>query len=1617
MLIFLIFITNLNYPKTSLPDLNQTTPFLFLLALLLTACFRADKNIPEPKFNPHILKPGKYVPAKGKVINLDSFPKPEYREVESQYVIPPTPKFIPAKPNRHLAGKPKPVPFIGKKIDMDTVAKPKTVPAKGKKVPSSWPKWAPAQPELRKDSRFNIGYLDVEQGLSSSFVRCMLEDRDGKIWIGTDGAGLSVWDGTGFTYYTTQEGLSHNLIWTILESRDGKIWIGTSGGLNMWDGSGFTHFTTEGGLSHNVVYSILEDSRGNVWIGTGGGGISRFDGSHFTHYTIEEGLSSNVVISILEDSRGNLWFGTWGGGATFYDGESFTHYTSEEGLSGTGVRTMLEDSGGHIWFSTYTRGVTRYDPYKGVITQYTTDQGLSGNRVFSFLEDSQDNLWIAAIDGGVSKYDGETFNHYTTKEGLSHNDVNSLIEDRDGNIWMGIWGHGLNVLYRAGFSHQSGAMDFTSGVVNSLLEDREGKIWIGSYIGPLYIWDKSGFLRYPTGVVWNMIQDRKGRIWIGSLIHPGTGGLSVWDGTGFTVYEQAYGEPSLLVDRQGRVWLGSRQGAGLGVWDDTGLQSNKAGFTHYTIKNGLSANNIYTLLQDREGKMWIGTGNGLNVWDGSVSTVYTTKGGLSHNDVRSLLEDREGKIWIGTSGGGLNVWDGKGFTHYTEADGLSSNNISSLFQDRWGDIWVGTIQGLNRLKSLDEKGTMAIQKYLDADGLGAITIKDILLDQSDQLWLATGKGVDRLDLSKLQPDPNPPTIALREVQTFFDDVDWRSAQEAIAKGASPVTGSQKLHLAKIDYDSVIGYSNLPLDPKFPFNINQLTLRWSAIHWSAPHKLRYSYLLEGKDQSWSPLMKDNKITYQDLRPGGYTFKVRAVGGNGLWSDTAAYSFTILPPWWLTWWAYAAYVLLVFGFFGTIRHFEMKKREQKLRSKLEQEQKVVGQLRRVDQLKDQFLANTSHELRTPLQGIIGLSEALYDQEDKPEKQGNLSMIISSGKRLNSMVNDILDFSKLRSYDIELNLKPINLHVLADIVWKNNAPLVKGKDLELVNEVPSDLPAVYADENRLQQILFNLVGNAIKFTEAGQITINAKEKDEMLEISIRDTGIGIPENKRDAIFQEFEQADGSISWEFTGTGLGLSISKRLVELHGGQMWVESEVGTGSVFYFTLPLSEEKAVPVESATRITSLSPAPEAAPLPVKVRKAQTDEIHILVVDDEPVNQQVLKNHLASENFQITQAMNGAEALKALENGSRFDMVLLDIMMPRMSGYEVCEKIREKYLPSELPVIMVTAKNQVPDLVQGLALGANDFLPKPFEKEELLARIHTQLDLHRIFDVAGRFVPNEFLHSLNRQRITEVELGDHTEQEVTVLFSDIRDFSGLSEAMTPEENFKFVNALHGRMGPVIQQHQGFVNQYLGDAIMAIFSKRPEDALTAAIDMQKALREYNSERQADQHEEIRMGVGLHTGSLIMGIIGDQKRMNATTIADSVNTASRIESLTKHYGASILLSKDSMSNIGQENTFHFRQLGKVQVKGKKEPVGIYECYDGDVPEMVELKTRTQSHFEAGLEHFFKKDFPEAIIDLKQVLEKNPDDQVAQHFYNRSAKLTHEGVSDDWTGVEEMLIK
>jgi len=377
-----------------------------------------------------------------------------------------------------------------------------------------------------------------------------------------------------------------------------------------------------------------------------------------------------------------------------------------------------------------------------------------------------------------------------------------------------------------------------------------------------------------------------------------------------------------------------------------------------------------------------------------------------------------------------------------------------------------------------------------------------------------------------------------------------------------------------------------------------------------------------------------------------------------------------------------------------------------------------------------------------------------------------------------------------------------------------------------------------------------------------------------------------------------------------------------------------------------------------------------------------------------------------------------LQAIEEADEpFDLILMDVMMPRMSGYEVCQKIRERYLPSELPVIMVTAKNQVSDLVEGLSVGANDYLAKPFTREEFLARVKTHLYLHRINAATGKFVPYEFLQALGRDAITEVKLGDQALREVTVFFADIRNYTSLAETMSPSDNFRFVNALNGRLGPHIRSNQGFINQYLGDAIMAIFPRVPMDALNAAVEMQHALQEYNRYRQKKQRRLIRLGMGIHSGPLIMGIIGDNKRMDAATIADTVNTASRVESLTKYYGTNILLTDESLQRIPKQEGHLIRYLGKVQVIGKQKALGLYECFNGDEPAQQQQKQESLPKFQEAVAAYFRQDFLEAVRAFEGLLQQYPEDGAARFFLDEARRLAQEGVPKGWTGAVEMRVK
>ncbi|MEL6776611.1 MAG: response regulator [Cyanobacteria bacterium J06597_16] len=765
-----------------------------------------------------------------------------------------------------------------------------------------------------------------------------------------------------------------------------------------------------------------------------------------------------------------------------------------------------------------------------------------------------------------------------------------------------------------------------------------------------------------------------------------------------------------------------------------------------------------------------------------------------------------------------------------------------------------------------------------------------------------------------------------------------------------------------------------------------------------------------------------------------------------------------------------------------------------------------LKRLDQLKDQFLANTSHELKTPLNGMIGIAESLLEGAagnlTDLQKQ-NVAMIASSSHRLTRLVNDILDFSKLQHQQLNLHRKALGIRASVDVVLALSRSLMGHQRIELINDIPADLPLVYADENRLQQILLNLVGNAIKFTESGTVTVSAIPMvteaaedasaedgapaedgalaEEALEkapthmaISIHDTGIGIAQNRLENIFEPFQQIENSAK-SYGGTGLGLSITRNLVSLHQGKIWADSTLAKGSTFTFTLPLASTSPQPpltlektsLESASEPLAVQavaqnvlsvdvlPAPEdlaeqpankrelsqiqslrqraklsktlAKVLHPKKEKARatvqqlnTHKFNILVVDDEPINVQVLKNHLALENYTVTQALTGAEALALVkagqQNNKMFDLIVLDVMMPRMSGYEVCAKLREFYPAHELPVVMLTAKNQVSDLITGFQFGANDYMTKPFSKDELLTRIQSHLRLSKTSHAYGRFVPSEYLRFLGKESIVDVQLGDHVSKEMAVMFSDIRAFTTLSESMTPQENFDFVNAYLRQVSPAIRAQGGFIVKYLGDGMMAVFPQGADDAIAAGLAKLRSVEDYNQKREAQGFLPIAVGIGIHFGHMMVGMVGESARMQGDAFSDNVNLTARLESLTKLYGVSMIISDRAHSLLSDAAQYTTRFLDRVIVKGRSESIDLYHVLEGESAQVIELIQQTQPTFETGIAHYQAGDFQQAQTCFQQVLVQYPESKAAQVYCDRIATLM-QNPPTQWRGVWKLAKK
>lgn len=1210
--------------------------------------------------------------------------------------------------------------------------------------------------QMAPASQHNIRFhkYSLEHGLSQEAVFAILQDRRGFMWFATQ-EGLNRFDGYTFrVFYHDPDGtnsLSHDAVYTMIEDHQGMLWLGTDGGgLDRFDPvmETFTHFRKDSHqLSSDRINIVFEDRDNVLWVGTDGGGLNRFSktGQNFQSFhhdnTDAKSLNHDNIRAIHQDQQGRLWIGT-DAGVNLFDPktDSFINFKNNgdapASLTEDSIRTIFSDQQGRLWIGSYQSGLIRIDS-DGEFFQYRHEaernNSLCHNSVLDIFQDNSGLIWVATDDGLCQwQQASDSFIRFRHDPqdlySIGDNRTLSLYQDRGGVLWLGTFG-GLNKWTASDFAHYhhdaADPTSLSSNIITAFAESRNGDIWVGSYDG-LNRFDRQTkqFTRLRSDpVMYSSLSDNR--------------------------------IMSLYASSDDTLWIGTR-GNGLDHYDSATGQ-----FTHYRHSvddpDSLSANGVTDILEDKQGVLWIATyGGGLNRFDRQQG-VFThfrhdpsNPNSLSTDRILTIYQSRNGVLWIGSEGGGLNRFEpltGR-FSHFRHQsdnpDSLSSDVPWSILEDPAGDLWIGTWGGgLNRWSLADRQAGIArFKHYGKKQGLLSTVIYDIVADPQGFLWLSTNKGLTRFDpktervkqydvshgLQDNEFNHNAAYISV-DGQIFFggsngfntfyaDQIGTNTHQPAVV-----LTGIQKLNQRTGAGDIVLALSDI----EFSYKDYVVAFEFAGLDYAAPDKNRYKYKLEGFDQEWIEIGATRRTTFTNLPAGDFIFRVKASNNDGIWSEQGlALNVRVTPPPWKTWWAYSLYALLILG--SLLIYFRAHNR--KLREKAQYSRHLENQVKLrtaeltvanealevakeaaevSDRSKGTFIATMSHELRTPMTSIIGFAESiLEDRVNRDEGDRRISKIIRNANHLLQLMNNVLDISKIEVNRLEIEQIPLQparlLQELEDLIGQR----AREKQLTLDIHYQFPIPAeIRGDPTRLKQILLNLCSNAIKFTTQGgiRIQIHADRLSNKLHFAVIDTGIGIPADKLETVFEAFSQADSSTTRKFGGTGLGLSISKQLSEAMGGEMSLLSDEGKGSQFTFCVDMG--KPAPAEWIHDLKEISRLRQQGPDEFMV---PTLEGHILLAEDWPDNQELIRMYVERTGAKVTLVENGQQAVETALVGE-FDMILMDVQMPELDGMEATQILRAAGFSK--PIIALTANVSRSDVDQYLASGFDDHLAKPIER----------------------------------------------------------------------------------------------------------------------------------------------------------------------------------------------------------------------------------------------------------------------------------------------------------------
>ncbi|HET6558513.1 MAG TPA: two-component regulator propeller domain-containing protein [Prolixibacteraceae bacterium] len=1201
--------------------------------------------------------------------------------------------------------------------------------------------------------------FSTEQGLSSNVIYAGLQDQKGFTWFATE-EGLNKFDGKGFTHFTINKGryaLSHNRTQTMILAPDGNIWAGTSDGLNIYDYKSDSIIKVRTNTSplklvyNDITYLKLSNDRSRIWMGTYGNGINYFDWNTQQFHALSLPPLAGVaapqhVMSILEDDDNRLWIGTQQNGLYRYDLKQQTMRFYELPEEGRFVRSIYQDSFRRIWIGT-SKGCYVYNETSDRLEPVTYPENLMVNSVGAIQEDHNGKLWIGTevflMNFPVRSFSmDDQFAYQVIKHGASASrlncpSVNSIFADQDNNIWIGTaWG-GVNML-------QGTSPKFK-----------------------LYKHDTESPSSLPNSPIMAISSDRRNHLFIATMGTADVGFCKINLQNGEIIHLEAdkkfpgYIYQSILFDSENNLWLGTYN-KGLIKVDPNG--SGARLFTYKSLDiHSLPDNDVRCIFEAKDHTIWIGTSSGLSKFDRKTQSVIRIP--LHENrkiGIRTIREDANNTLWLGTYGAGVITYHiptqtvneqpvspnphivsdmlingdsvyittlGEGlYLHFisqkknivfNDSSGLASNYLRSIVREKSGNIWIGNRKGISKLNPK----TLEIQNFSSEDGIqnGEFTERAAVVLPDGQIAFGGFGGLNVFDPRDVTKNDKCPPIIFTKLLIFNEQVTPLENQHRYSPLKENITLADRIELK---YDMSI-----------------FTLEFMGVNYNSNQKIQYAYFLEGSDEKWNNLGNQNSVTFRNLEPGEYIFKVKASSPDAVWSDSniASIMIVVRPPFWATGWAYLIYTILA----GVILYFIWAYVNVRIqaanhlrieRAKREKEEEL-------HQEKLQFFTNISHEFRTPLTLIIGPLEKMQYEEQNEEKRLHFKLMLRNANRLLTMVNQLLDFRKAEKGQMKLKVQKSDLFLCIKDILFSFEDLRKQKDIQLEFNQQGEVQVGWFDPEFLTKSLTNLLSNAFKFTpEKGKITVSALVTKDALghhevEIAVTDNGKGISPKDINSIFDRFYQGKDQSNVP-QGSGIGLHLVKNLIELHHGTIEVQSTPGVQTTFKISLPIEKSAYLIDEFRSDAEIVAGAPTTEPdqgrqlpelEPVSSAAAKEHKKRILVVEDNADIRSYIKSILHSE-YLVEEAENGKAGLEMLTLHD-IDLIVTDLMMPEMDGIEMAKKVKSSIETNHIPMIMLTAKSDIENRIEGLTLGADSYITKPFHPQHLIIRVAKLIEMREL------------------------------------------------------------------------------------------------------------------------------------------------------------------------------------------------------------------------------------------------------------------------------------------------